>query len=66
MSNLAGLPSDEEILVEIREILRTADLMTITKKGIKLELERRFGLKLDAKRPYINSGELPPSQILQE
>ncbi|ROT38741.1 chitin synthase [Sodiomyces alkalinus F11] len=52
---LAGLPSDDALLAEIREILRTADLMTVTKKGIKQELERRFGVALDAKRAYINS-----------
>lgn len=59
MGNLGGggLPSDDSILAEIREILKTADLMTVTKKSIKLELERRFGLNLDVKRAYINSGE---------
>jgi chitin synthase len=57
MSNLAGLPSDDSILAEIREILKTADLMTITKKSIKVELERRFGVSLDARRAYINSGK---------
>jgi chitin synthase len=58
LANLSGLPSDDAILAEIREILRTADLMTVTKKSIKLELEKRFGVGLDAKRPYINSGML--------
>ncbi len=57
MSNLAGLPSDDALLAEIRDILRTADLMTVTKKGVKFELERRFGVPLDARRAYINSGE---------
>jgi chitin synthase len=56
--DMVGLPSDDAILAEIREILRTADLMTVTKKGIKQELERRFGVPLDAKRAYINSGKL--------
>jgi chitin synthase len=56
MSNLAGLPSDDAILAEIREILKTADLMTVTKKSIKVELERRFGVPLDSRRAYINSG----------
>ncbi|ROW14540.1 hypothetical protein VPNG_03192 [Cytospora leucostoma] len=55
MSNLAGLPSDDALLAEIREILRTSDLMTVTKKGVKQELERRFGVPLDARRAYINS-----------
>jgi chitin synthase len=58
MANLAGLPSDDAILAEIREILKTADLMTVTKKSIKTELERRFGVALDARRAYINSGTL--------
>ncbi|KAI9672400.1 MAG: hypothetical protein M1817_003422 [Caeruleum heppii] len=58
MANLAGLPSDDAILAEIREVLKSADLMTVTKKSIKQELERRFGFQpggLDAKRAYINS-----------
>jgi chitin synthase len=58
MANLADLPSDDAILAEIREILKTADLMTVTKKSIKNELERRFGVALDARRAYINSGML--------
>ncbi|RFU32901.1 hypothetical protein B7463_g3462, partial [Scytalidium lignicola] len=55
MANLAGLPNDDAILAEIRDILKTADLMTITKKSIKQELERRFNVNLDARRAYINS-----------
>ncbi|KAJ5460412.1 Chitin synthase 8 [Penicillium daleae] len=55
MEDLSHLPSDDAILAEIREILRTADLMSVTKKSIKQELERRFGVNLDLKRPYINS-----------
>ena len=59
MSELTGLPTDEAILLEIREILRTADLMTVTKKAVKVELERRFGVNLDGKRAYISSGTYP-------
>jgi chitin synthase len=64
MEEVGNLPSEDAILSEIRDILRTADLMTVTKKSIKLELERRFGVNLDAKRPYINSGKLNSSAIL--
>jgi chitin synthase len=70
MANLVGLPSDDAILAEIREILKTADLMTVTKKSIKTELEQRFSVSLDARRAYINSGESrsdqrdPPTNIL--
>ena len=56
--DMGGMPNDDAILAEIREILKTADLMTVTKKGIKLELERRFGVNLDARKAYIGSGEL--------
>ncbi|KAJ6160841.1 Chitin synthase 8 [Penicillium chermesinum] len=53
--DISHLPTDDALLAEIREILRTADLMTVTKKSIKQDLESRFGVNLDAKRPYINS-----------
>ncbi|KAG9715618.1 hypothetical protein KCU73_g15878, partial [Aureobasidium melanogenum] len=46
---------DDAILAEIRDILAKTDLMTITKKSVKSELERRFGVPLDAKRAYIGS-----------
>ena len=60
MSDLTGLPTDEAVLYEIRDILRTADLMTVTKKKVKLELERRFNVNLDSKRAYISSGKSTP------
>jgi chitin synthase len=62
--SMLELPTDDAILAEIREILRTADLMTVTKKSIKTELETRFGMILDAKRAYINSGMLIPRYLL--
>ncbi|KAI9667053.1 MAG: hypothetical protein M1829_005594, partial [Trizodia sp. TS-e1964] len=55
MAHLAGLPTEDSILAEIREILKSADLMSVTKKSIKMELEKRFGVSLDSKRAYINS-----------
>ena len=60
MSEYSDLPSEDAILAEIREILKTADLMSVTKKSIKMELERRFGVPLDAKRMYIGSGKSNP------
>jgi chitin synthase len=57
MADFTGMPTDDMLLNEIREILRTADLMTVTKKGVKQELERRFGCNLDMKRAYIGSGK---------
>lgn len=62
MSDYYALPNDDAILAEIREILKTADLMSVTKKSIKMELEKRLGCNLDPKRAYIGSGEYSPSQ----
>ena len=56
LADLSILPGDDAILAEIREILSTTDLMTVTKKSVKQELERRFGVNLDARKQYINSG----------
>ncbi|KAF2723367.1 glycosyltransferase family 2 protein [Polychaeton citri CBS 116435] len=50
-----NMPSDDAILAEIRNVLATADLMTVTKKSIKVELERRFGVSMESKRQYIGS-----------
>ncbi|KAL2047445.1 hypothetical protein ABVK25_011517 [Lepraria finkii] len=55
MSEFSDLPNDDAILAEIREILKTADLMSVTKKSIKMELERRFGCNLDPRRAYVGS-----------
>jgi chitin synthase len=40
MSDL-NLPTDDALLAEIRDILARADLMQVTKKSVKMELERR-------------------------
>jgi len=50
-----NLPTDDAILAEIRDILSKSDLMTVTKKIVKQELESRFQVNLDAKRHYISS-----------
>ena len=54
-NRFSDMPNDDALLAEIREILSTADLMTVTKKSIKAELERRFGVPLDSRRQYIGS-----------
>lgn len=51
----SNIPSDDALLAEIRAILSTADLMTVTKKSIKEELERRFQVPLDVRKAYIGS-----------
>ncbi|KAF2265947.1 hypothetical protein CC78DRAFT_460208 [Lojkania enalia] len=50
-----NLPSDDALLAEIRDILASADLMTITKKLVKTELEKRFGMDLTLKKQFIGN-----------
>ncbi|ORY18556.1 chitin synthase 6 [Clohesyomyces aquaticus] len=50
-----NLPSDDALLAEIREILRTSDLMSVTKKSVKLELEKRFQMDLTLKKSFIGN-----------
>ncbi|KAF2197287.1 CHS5 chitin synthase, class V [Delitschia confertaspora ATCC 74209] len=48
-----NLPSDDALLAEIRNILSTADLMQVTKKSVKAELEQRFQVDLTLKKSFI-------------
>lgn len=48
-------PSDDMLLREIRDILHNADLMRVTKKSVRADLEGRFGVNLESRREYIGS-----------
>jgi chitin synthase len=50
----AGFPSDEELLQEIRHILSTTDLMKITKKSVRDQLSRLFGIDVTPRKEYIH------------
>ncbi|KAJ4364397.1 hypothetical protein N0V83_008991 [Neocucurbitaria cava] len=52
---MANLPSDDAILIEIKDILQNSDLMSVTKKHVKAELEKRFGCDLSLKKQFIGS-----------
>ncbi|KAJ3201068.1 hypothetical protein HDU67_001631 [Dinochytrium kinnereticum] len=47
-------PSDEDLLREIRRILSTANLMTVTKKQVRDELSGLFGVDLTPRKGAIN------------
>jgi chitin synthase len=53
-SSPAGGPSDDDLLREIRRILSTANLMTITKKQVRDELSALFGVDLTPRKAIIN------------
>ncbi|KAI8919141.1 chitin synthase-domain-containing protein [Powellomyces hirtus] len=47
-------PSDEQIFNEVRRILETSDLMSISKKSVRDTLQQKFGVDLTHKKQFIN------------
>jgi chitin synthase len=50
-----GEPSDHELETAVRDLLRDADLNTVTKRAIRQKLEDRFGVDLGPRKASINS-----------
>lgn len=48
-----GFPTDEDIVDRIRYIIANADLHSLTKRKVKMELEKYFGVDLAEKRVFI-------------
>jgi hypothetical protein len=48
-------PSDAELEDAIREVLQTANLMSVTKRDIRMMLEKRFQMDLGPRRAAINA-----------
>ncbi|RKP19160.1 hypothetical protein ROZALSC1DRAFT_29208 [Rozella allomycis CSF55] len=51
---LDNLPSDDDIVNEIRNIIATSNLMNITKKQVRDQLALFFGVDMNPKREFIN------------
>ncbi|KAL7750262.1 hypothetical protein RI367_004435 [Sorochytrium milnesiophthora] len=49
----AAMPTDEMLYFEIRRIISSADLMTLTKKKVRDELSGLFGVDLTPKKAFI-------------
>ncbi len=49
-----ALPTDEEIVTEIKHILSTTDLMKVTKKSIRERLSGFFGVDMTSKKEFIH------------
>ncbi|KAI8646031.1 chitin synthase-domain-containing protein [Parasitella parasitica] len=47
-------PTDEEIRREVQRITATADLMTMTKKQVREQLSRHFGMNMSYRKDFIN------------
>ncbi|KAG0167289.1 hypothetical protein DFQ28_010342 [Apophysomyces sp. BC1034] len=50
---MAG-PADEDIRREVQRITATADLMTMTKKQVREQLSRHFGMDMSYRKDFIN------------
>ncbi|KAG0168377.1 hypothetical protein DFQ28_004896 [Apophysomyces sp. BC1034] len=50
-----GFPNDDEILAEIKNILATANLMSVTKKQVREQLSAFFGFDMTPKKEFINT-----------
>ncbi|KAG1744846.1 glycosyltransferase family 2 protein [Suillus lakei] len=50
-----GVPSDAELDHAVHDILRTADLNSVTKREIRRQLEERFGMDLTSRKGTINA-----------
>lgn len=48
-------PSDDVLLAAIREILARQDLMGMSIRAVRMELERRFGVSMDGRRDHIRT-----------
>ena len=48
-------PSDHELENAVRELLRNADLNSVTKRAVRQKLEERFGMDLSTRKATINS-----------
>lgn len=49
-----GQPSDAELERAVQEILRNADLNSITKREVRRTLEEHFGMDLTSRKGMIN------------
>lgn len=50
-----GVPSDSDLDYAVHEILRTADLNSVTKREIRRQLEEQFGMDLSSRKGTINA-----------
>jgi chitin synthase len=52
---LASGPSDAELGLAVQNLLRGADLNSVTKRGVRHQLEDHFGMDLTARKAAINA-----------
>jgi len=50
-----GSPSDMDLEQAVQNVLRSADLNSVTKREIRRQLEEHFGMDLTPRKPVINA-----------
>ncbi|KAJ2492848.1 hypothetical protein IWW47_004921, partial [Coemansia sp. RSA 2052] len=53
MMMTGAMPSDEQLVVSIRRILRSQDLNTVTKKSVRTQLASEYGMDLASRKEFI-------------
>ncbi|GAA5976632.1 hypothetical protein JCM11641_005646 [Rhodosporidiobolus odoratus] len=64
-SSSGALPPDEIIVGDTHAILAQADLQTLSKKGVRTELERRYGVQLGPREKQLVNGVIAEALGLQ-
>ncbi|OUM68726.1 glycosyltransferase family 2 protein [Piromyces sp. E2] len=49
-----GKVTDNDIMLEVERFIRTADLMTVTKKKVRQEVSRRLGIDLSNRKEFVD------------
>ncbi|KAJ2056958.1 hypothetical protein GGI17_005902, partial [Coemansia sp. S146] len=53
MMMTGAMPSDEQLVVSIRRILRSQDLNSVTKKSVRTQLAAEYGMDLSSRKEFI-------------
>lgn len=51
----SGAPSDADLDRAVQDVLRAADLNSVTKREIRRQLEEQFGMDLTSRKTTINA-----------
>jgi chitin synthase len=49
-----GRVTDNDIMIEVERFIRTADLMTVTKKKVRQEVSKRLGIDLSNRKDFVD------------
>jgi chitin synthase len=49
-----GRVTDKDIMIEVERFIRTADLMTVTKKKVRQEVSKRLGIDLSNRKDFVD------------